>query len=108
MHNQHKLTKKLQPGQVLNIPVEMLKKTPVAVKVLVAAGDVVAMTVADNEQRSIKSGDLLAQGDKLSTGQYSVAKLRFADDSVVDVQQNSNIEIRASYQICLLYTSRCV
>ena len=28
-----------------------------------------------------------------------MAKLRFADDSVVDVQQNSNIEIRASYQI---------
>ena len=45
------------------------------------------------------SGNLLAQGDKLSTGQYSVAKLRFADDSVVVVQQNSNIEIHASYQI---------
>jgi len=43
-HNQHPLSKKLQPGQVLVIPVALLKKTPVNVQVLVASGDVVAST----------------------------------------------------------------
>lgn len=97
-HNQHPLSKKLQPGQVLVIPVALLKKTPVNVQVLVASGDVVASTTQQQTPRAIKVGDTLTQGDKLKTGKYSVAKLRFADGSVVDVQQNSSIEIHASYQ----------
>ncbi len=97
-HNQHPLSKKLQPGQVLVIPVALLKKTPVNVQVLVASGDVVASTKQLQTSRAIKVGDTLTQGDKLKTGKYSVAKLRFADGSVVDVQQNSSIEIHASYQ----------
>ncbi len=97
-YNHHKLTKKLRPGQVLNIPVAMLKKTPAAVQVLVASGDVVAkMATNTNEQKAIK-GDLLSQGDSIKTGKYSVAKLGFADGSVVDVQQNSHIEIYSSFQ----------
>jgi len=97
-HNQHPLSKKLQPGQVLVVPVALLKKTPVNVQVLVASGDVVASTTQQQTPRAIKVGDTLTQGDKLKTGKYSVAKLRFADGSVVDVQQNSSIEIHASYQ----------
>lgn len=97
-HNQHPLSKKLQPGQVLVVPVALLKKTPVNVQVLVASGDVVASSTQQQTPRAIKVGDTLTQGDKLKTGKYSVAKLRFADGSVVDVQQNSSIEIHASYQ----------
>jgi len=83
---------------VLVVPVALLKKTPVNVQVLVASGDVVASTTQQQTSRAIKVGDTLTQGDKLKTGKYSVAKLRFADGSVVDVQQNSSIEIHASYQ----------
>lgn len=97
-YNQHPVTKKLQPGQVMVIPVALLKKTPVNVQVLVASGDVIANSMQQQTSRSIKVGDILTQGDKLKTGKYSVAKLRFADGSVVDVQQNSSIEIHASYQ----------
>ena len=97
-HNQHPLSKKLQPRQVLIIPLALLKKTPANVQVLVASGDVMASSAQQQTPRAIKVGDALTQGDKLKTGKYSVAKLRFADGSVVDVQQNSSIEIHASYQ----------
>ena len=97
-YNKHKLSDKIFPGHSLNIPVTMLKKMPASVQVLVSSGDVQATLAADNGFKALKKGDLLGQGDTLITGKYSVAKLVFADGSVVDVQQNSKITIYSSYQ----------
>jgi hypothetical protein len=39
-YNHHQLKKKLQPGQIINIPVEMLKKIITKAQVLLVYGDV--------------------------------------------------------------------
>jgi len=97
-YNHHQLNKKLQPGQVINIPVEMLKKIQTNAQVLLAYGEVNASNVNATDTRKVKKGDLLTQGDTLTTGKNSLAKLRFADGSNIDIQPNSNLNIQASYQ----------
>ncbi|MDP2072116.1 FecR domain-containing protein [Methylotenera sp.] len=97
-YNQHKLTKKLQPGQVISIPVEMLKKIPTSVQVLLVYGDVLVTSALANEKRKANKGDFLTQGDALQTGKNSLAKLLFADGSNMDIQPNSNLSIQASYK----------
>lgn len=97
-YNHHKLSKRLLPGQVLQIPVTMLKKIPVQVQVLVASGDVVRLPSDQSSEQKVSKGDLLNQGDNLKTGKYSVAKIGFPDGSQVDVQQNSHIVLQSSYQ----------
>ena len=97
-HNKHKEMDKIFPGHQLNIPVEMLRKIPAPVQVLVSSGEVKANLSADHTDKSLKKGDFIGQGDTLITGKYSVAKLGFADGSMVDVQQNSTITIYSSYQ----------
>lgn len=97
-YNQHKLTKKLQPGQIISIPVEMLKKIPTSAQVLLVYGDVLVTSVPTTEKRKIQKGDFLTQGDTLETGKNSLAKLLFADGSNMDIQPNSNLSIQASYK----------
>ena len=98
-HNKHKLTKKLQPGQVISIPVEMLKKIPVTVQILVVTGDVIVMTASGNDSRKANKDDLLSAGMLLQTSKNSLAKLRFADGSITDVQSNSSLSIQESFMI---------
>ncbi|MGB4812034.1 MAG: FecR domain-containing protein [Methylophilaceae bacterium] len=96
--NHHQLNKILLPGQVLRIPVRLLKKIPAPVQVLVASGEVTSTLSTENKTQTLKKGDVLTEGDVLQTGKYSVAKLGFADGSIVDIQQNSKVKIDTSYQ----------
>jgi hypothetical protein len=97
-YNHHALNKKLQPGQVFSIPVEMLKKIQTNAQVLLVYGDVSVISTGGSEAHKVKKGDLLAQGDLLITGKNSLAKLLFADGSNIDIQPNSNLSILESYQ----------
>jgi hypothetical protein len=97
-YNHHALNKRLQPGQVINIPVEMLKKIQTNAQVLLVYGDVNVTNAAGSDTHKVKKGDLLAQGDSLTTGKNSLAKLLFADGSNIDIQPNSNLSIQASYK----------
>ncbi|HPH04851.1 MAG TPA: FecR domain-containing protein [Methylotenera sp.] len=96
--NHHKLSKRLLPGQVLKIPVSMLKKIPVSAQVLVASGEVSTQLANQLDEQKLIKGQLLNQGDSIKTGKYSVAKLGFPDGSVIDIQQNSQLVIQSSYQ----------
>lgn len=97
-YNHHQLNKRLQPGQVINIPPEMLKKIQTNAQVLLVYGDVKATSVAGGDSFKLKKGDLLTQGDSLTTGKNSLVKLLFADGSNIDIQPNSNLSIEASYK----------
>ena len=96
--NHHKLSKKLQPNQILIIPFEMLKKLPVSAEVLLANGDVTATSVQGNDKHTVNKGELLSAGTSLLTGKNSLAKIRFADGSMTNVQSNSNLNIKSSFQ----------
>jgi hypothetical protein len=97
-YNHHQLKKKLQPGQIINIPVEMLKKILTKAQVLLVYGDVNSMSAARSDLHQVKKGDFLTQGDSLITGKNSLAKLLFADGSNIDIQPNSNLIIQESYK----------
>jgi hypothetical protein len=97
-YNHHALNKRLQPGQVINIPVEMLKKIQTNAQVLLVYGDVNVTNAAGSDTHKVKKGDLLTQGDSLTTGKNSLAKLLFADGSNIDIQPNSNLSIQASFK----------
>jgi hypothetical protein len=96
-YNHLALSKKLQPGQVIVIPVEMLKKIPTMAQVLLVYGDVV-VDASGKDKHKVNKGDLLAQGDTLETGKNSLAKLVFADGSNIDIQPNSSLTIQASFK----------
>ena len=72
--NQYKLSKKLQLNQVLIIPVEMLKKVPTTAEVLLANGDVMAMTLIANQNRKVNKGDVLNADTTLVTGKTAWLK----------------------------------
>lgn len=97
-YNHQPLSKKLQPAQIINIPVEMLRRTPKNVQVLLVYGDVNATSIAGGDTHKLKKDDLLVDGGSLSTGKNSLAKLLFADGSKIDIQSNSNLSIQDSYQ----------
>ncbi len=97
-YNHHKLDKKLQPDQVINIPIEMLKKIKTNAQVLLVYGEVNATSAAGGDSFKLKKSDLLTQGDSLTTGKNSLVKLLFADGSNIDIQPNSNLSIEASYK----------
>jgi hypothetical protein len=97
-YNHHPLPKKLQPAQILNIPVEMLRRIPTNTQVLLVYGDVNASSTAGGDTHQVKKEDLLVAGDSLAIGKNSLAKLLFADGSKIDIQPNSNLSIQDSYQ----------
>jgi hypothetical protein len=97
-YNHHPLSKKLQPAQIINIPVEMLRRTPTSAQVLLVYGDVNATSIAGGDTHKLKKDDLLVSGDSLGTGKNSLVKLLFADGSKVDIQPNSDLSIQDSYQ----------
>jgi hypothetical protein len=78
-YNHHPLSKKLQPAQIINIPVEMLRRTPTSAQVLLVYGDVNATSIAGGDTHKLKKDDLLVSGDSLGTGKNSLVKLLFAD-----------------------------
>jgi len=97
-YNHHPLIKKLQPAQVINIPVEMLRRIPTNAQVLLVYGDVKTISIAGGDTHQVKKDDLLVAGDSLDIGKNSLAKLLFADGSKIDIQPNSNLSIQDSYQ----------
>ena len=97
--NHHRLSKKLQPGQVISIPVEMLKHIPARVQVVLVYGDVNAFDATSKISHKVNNGDFLGQGDSLTVNKNSLAKLHFADGTAVDVQSNSTLTIVSSYQL---------
>lgn len=96
--NRHPLIKKLQPNQVFTIPIDMLRKVPVSAEVLVASGEVTATTAISSNQHQVNQGDSLDASSSLHTGKNSVAKLRFADGSITNVQTNSSLSIQSSFR----------
>ena len=115
-YNNHAPTKKLQPGQVLNIPVGMIKKIPTTAQVLVVTGDVAlthsasinkiiaesannkALPPASTNKKKLTTSDILVAGATVQTGNNSLAKIQFSDGSITNVQPNSMLIIQDSYR----------
>lgn len=115
--NNHPIEQKLQPNQVLRIPLKLLKKQAKPVEVILVVGEVfVTGTEKSVAKKSVRKQALkdtskpeslkqpllvnsqLKQGDMIQTGANSIAKLRFADASTTIIQPNANVQIQQSFQ----------
>lgn len=86
----------IHPGDVINIKAEWLKSTSLPIKVIVFSGDVKLQKNGDGAIEPLTQSQVLDEGDKLFTGANSLVKLRFADDSVVNLQPNAVMQIVSS------------
>ena len=81
---------RIYPGQVLHVPVRLMRATPVAVQVTSAVGDV---RVGD---AAVQAGVTLAEGQSLQTGANASAVLELADGSRIRIPPASLAEVLAS------------
>lgn len=104
-YNQIKRVDLLQPGQNIRIPVSMLKTQKAPIKVMVLSGDV-QIKGKLGQYKALDSKDLLGEGDSVKAGAKSLAKFRFSDGSVVNLQPNSVMQIVQSRK--LQYSDRFI
>lgn len=79
---------RIWPGQQLTVPLRLLRSTALAATISQAQGDVRA------NSQAVRAGDLLRQGDRLSTADASSAVLQLADGSRVLVAPDSEAELQ--------------
>ncbi len=89
----------LQPGQELKIPKSALKADLAPIKIMVLSGDVTIKKKGAKRFVKLNASDEVVEGDAIKTGDKSIAKLRFANGSVANLQPRSSVLIETSRQI---------
>lgn len=84
--------RRLHLGQIIRVPLALVKQTPAPVEVLLVSGHV-GLVTSDKSLQTLEIGQLLSAGAELSTGQNSRLDLKFADGSVVTMQPNSSMKL---------------
>ena len=84
-HNGLKDANVIAPGTQLRIPTAWLRRQAATVRVVALAGEV------KSGERGLKSGDALAEGDRVRSGPTGHATLEFADKSVVQVKPGTEL-----------------
>lgn len=93
----HKINKlidpnKLRPGQTLRIPLALLKQTPAPAIVMNLSGEVTVLESSASSHLA-KLGESLGVGAVVKTAENSSATLKFADDTLLNLQPNSEITL---------------
>lgn len=86
----------IHPGDVIRIHPMWLKSTTLPIKLIVFSGDVKVKKHHAKKSVPLTQAHVLAEGDELVTGDNSLVKLRFADESVVNLQPNATMKILSS------------
>jgi len=81
--------RRLQPNQRLRIPLKWVKVNPVSAKVIAVHGKVQLQRHERSNMESVTQGLLLHLGDSLQTAADSNVSIKFADNSIVTIHENS-------------------
>jgi LysM repeat protein len=84
------------PGQVLKVPVEILKGTPIDGVVTFVKGDAAAKESAREEWRVLHVNDHVNEGSALRTGDESGLEISFEDGTAFLMRANTNLEIKTA------------
>ena len=90
--NAIKNPKKLQIGQVVRVPLMLVKQAAAPAEVVLVSGQA-GLLNADKTMQTLTVGQQLQAGAELITGQNSRLDVRFADGSVVTMQSNSTMKL---------------
>ena len=86
--NQIKNPYRMQMGQMLRVPLYLVKQLPAPAEVALASGQV-GILKTDNSVEPVTTGQKLTAGTALKTGENSKLNIKFADGSIVSMQPNS-------------------
>lgn len=89
----------LTPGQLIHIPVSFLKSKVTPITVLVASGDVRVKRFGQSAFERLRDSEVVSEGDLIKTGDKSVTRLKFEEDSVLLLQSNSLLSIQSSRKV---------
>ena len=90
--NAIKNPKKLQIGQVIRVPLMLVKQAAAPAEVVLVSGQA-GLLNADKTMQTLTVGQQLQAGAELITAQNSRLDVRFADGSVVTMQSNSTMKL---------------
>lgn len=83
---------RINPGEVIRIPVELIKRDPATAATVTARGEV--EVIRNNAATKLEPGATLAQGDEIRTGKDGYVTLRLADGSVLRLPAESRIVVQ--------------
>jgi len=83
---------RINPGEIVRIPVELIKRDPAGVATVASRGEV--EVIRNNVPTKLETGAALAQGDELRTGKDGYVTLRLADGSVLKLPAESRIVLQ--------------
>ena len=90
--NAIKNPEKLQIGQVIRVPLMLVKQGPAAAEVALVSGQAGLLNV-EGVMQTVTVGQQLQAGAQLVTAQNSRLDVRFADGSIVTMQSNSTMKL---------------
>lgn len=81
---------------ILAVLANVAQAAPLANAKILNLGGTVTMHKIDNaaSAKAIKVGDILTQGDVITTGAQSTVKIAFSNGSIIDLDPNSQIELQ--------------
>lgn len=82
----------LRFGQVLRVPLTLLKQAPASAEVMLANGKA-GILKFDNSVQAVTAGQQLGAGTVLITGDNSKLNIKLADGSIVSMQPNSTLTL---------------
>jgi hypothetical protein len=83
--------KRITPGVRLRVPMAWLSDQPVPARILAVKGDVKLTPAKTSSLETVSVGTLIHLGDRLQTAADASASIEFADGSVVDVRQQTDL-----------------
>lgn len=89
--NNIKSPNRMQLGQVIRVPLSLVRQTPVPAELIFVSG-IANIQMSDNSLKSALVGNQLAVGSALVTGQNSKINVQFADGSIVSLLSNSTMK----------------
>ena len=89
--NNIKNPNRMQLGQVIRVPLSLVKQTPVPAELIFVSG-IANIQMSDNSLKSALVGNQLAVGSALVTGENSKINVQFADGSIVSLLSNSTMK----------------
>ena len=91
-HNKIKNPQRMQLGQVLRVPLKLLKQLPAPAEIVLASGQA-GILKADKSVQPVIAGQQLTAGTELITGENSKLNIKFADGSIVSMQPKSTMKL---------------
>lgn len=93
--NNVEYARRIPPGTIIKFPIDWLKIIPEPVTITFFRGQVHFRSTANQDLQKPSVGEKLAIGTMVVVGENSAATLKFADGSILILDENSELELNA-------------